>query len=75
MSASSPFERELRRRVERAGGSIRKTKDGHLAVYDARGCFLIKQRSGGTGSTTGRNRERILARIVRAIERSRKGDR
>jgi len=71
MSAPTPFERDLRRRVEDAGGSIRQTKDGHLAVYDARGRFLIKQRSGTTGSTTGRTRERIVERIVRTIERSR----
>lgn len=60
---------ELRRAVEAAGGSVTRSRDGHLKVYDATGVFVAKTRAAGKrGNETGAAARGFLASVVRTIE-------
>jgi hypothetical protein len=55
--------------VAAAGGSTRTTHDGHLAIYDRDGRFIVKlrghgKRTGDDGGATGRSIQRQVIRRI-----------
>jgi hypothetical protein len=69
MPAESKARREFFAEVERLGGSVRRSADGHDKVFSRSGRFLLKVRAAGhgVGNTSGTER-RIYASVLRKVQ-------